>query len=692
MPVRRSPPPATDPTPGAHALREGTVRLPSPSLRGLLTALGPLAVLLALVTDAPSTFAGGRNVLTPLGAAWFGLGGAMLSASGLLLSRWPARGRWLARAGLLVVGGGILPAVVEDPAIGLAVLLGIGGLFFQDLGRLPAESGGAGASPTGAAWSSGWVALVAWLLVGAEQIVTSPLAYGLVALGFAIGAVHAGAWFVASGLHRSTRHLLSAAACPALWLLALAFLPSPGVSLLLLALAQAWILVRLLAAEPSALERLANFMANPARQMVVTFALLGIVGGVLLSLPAAAARSPIHLLDGVFTAVSASCVTGLTVKDTALDFTPFGHVVILLLIQVGGLGIMTFSAAASLALGQRLSLRTEAALSSLLTEGRSTLRSTLSRVMALTFALEAAGAVLLTLLFVRRGEPLSQAVWQGVFTSISAFCNAGFALQSDNLVPYQQDPLLLHTVAALVIAGGLGYSVMAALPLLVLHRGGLLQARVVLVTTATLLVVGTLLMAGLEWNNTLGHMGVWDRVHNAWFAAVTPRTAGFNSIDYTRILPVTSVVTMLLMFIGGSPGSTAGGIKTTTAALLFLAVTSTLRGRPEIALFGKRVDHASVYKATAVTAMGMAVAVSAYAGLLLTQRLDPQVLAFEVLSALGTVGLTMGATVKLDAIGKLIIIVCMFLGRVGPLSLLLLMDAPARRGAWQLPEESISVG
>jgi len=433
---------------------------------------------------------------------------------------------------------------------------------------------------------------------------------------------------------------------------------------------------------------------HPARFLVGTFLLTCLVGGVALSFPACSPRpGGVAMLDAMFTAFSATCVTGLAVVDTPTDYNGLGQAIILVLIQVGGLGIMTFSTATFLVLGQRMSLRHEAAVAELIgSTGRGTLMAAMRTMLLVTGVTELIGALTLTGLFTSRGEPFWAALWKGVFTSVSAFCNAGFALQSDSLVSYQHDPAILVVVSALIIVGAMGPPVVVALPRLVARKKVPVQATMVAYVTAALLVFPAIFIAAAEWNNTLAGMHIVDRLANAWFQSVTLRTAGFNSIDLGALEPATFTMMLLLMFIGGSPGSTAGGVKTTTVMVLLLAVVAALRGRNLVTFAGWRIPHGSVYKSAAITTMGLLSVVVALMLLQLTQSIGFESLLFETVSALATVGLSVGATGHLDGVGKVIIIVCMFMGRVGPLTLFLLLTTPDDRTEWRLPEQEIAVG
>ena len=294
------------------------------------------------------------------------------------------------------------------------------------------------------------------------------------------------------------------------------------------------------------------FIVSPARILVTTFLMLCLLGSILLSLPwCNPFGGGISLIDSIFTAVSAVCVTGLIVLDTPVDFSFWGQLVILILIQLGGLGIMTFSTAALAAMGQRLSLRQEGIAASLLAgEDRSNLYSSLWRVLRVTFLAEGVGFVVLTSLFLTTGDSLFQGIWRGLFTSISAFCNAGFALQSNSMVPYQHNALILHVVSLLIILGGLSPLVIVSIPQWFRGKFVPLQVKLCVVASVILLGVGAVVISGLEWNRSLDGLPWNEKLNNAWFQSATTRTAGFNSVEFESMRPATLTVVMTLMFIG----------------------------------------------------------------------------------------------------------------------------------------------
>lgn len=413
---------------------------------------------------------------------------------------------------------------------------------------------------------------------------------------------------------------------------------------------------------------------HPARILISTFLGLCLFGTIILQIPWASAHGDIKPIDAAFTSVSAVCVTGLTVLDTPNDFTRLGQALILLLIQLGGFGIMTISTVALHAMGKRLSLRQERLMATLTETSHSDLIDSLLLIVRFTIIAELTGAVLLAACFFSTGDTWSQALWRGLFTAISAFCNAGFALQSDNLISYRTDPLVLHTVATLIVLGGLAPAACLLLPQWLRGRSVPVGPRIALVTTAVLLLSGTVFYLVFEWSNSLTGLSPIDKLHNAWFQSVTLRTAGFNSVDIGGVLGPTYLVMLGLMFIGGSPGGTAGGIKTTTVGVLALTFWASVTGRNDIIVHNRRIPQNTVNRAVTVAASGLLVWLLALMALEITQQIPSRALAFEVTSALGTVGLSIGATPHLDGIGKIIIILTMFIGRVGPMTLFTLLS------------------
>jgi trk system potassium uptake protein TrkH len=441
---------------------------------------------------------------------------------------------------------------------------------------------------------------------------------------------------------------------------------------------------------------------------VGSFAGAILVGTALLRLPLAAGAGAVSLLEAFFTATSAVCVTGLTVVDTGTRFSPAGQAIILALIQAGGLGIMTYAVFVSLLLGRDVSFTDRRVIQDSLHHSPTPELVRLVRhVLVFTAGAEALGAALLGLSFGRHLPP-GQAAWQGVFHAVSAFCNAGFSLQPDNLVRWRADVLVNAVVTGLILVGGLGFLVNMELreqveaslrrrrrPPLSLH------ARLVLVVTAVLLGVGTLAFLGLEWGNLLKGLPPGERLLAAWFQAVTPRTAGFNTVDLSRATTATLFVTTLLMMIGASPGSTGGGVKTTTLGLITALFVARWRGRGRATVFKRTIPHAVMDRALSLALLA-AVFVSLAVGLLLVteghsvpfEQTRPRFIAllFEAVSAFGTVGLSTGVTASLSSAGKLVLIVLMFVGRVGPLTLVLAVGPRLEKGRFRYAEENVMVG
>ena len=413
---------------------------------------------------------------------------------------------------------------------------------------------------------------------------------------------------------------------------------------------------------------------HPARILLSTFSALCVLGIVLLSLPIATTSGAIHLVDAAFTSVSAVCVTGLIVLDTPHAFTLFGQSFILLLIQLGGLGIMSITTVALHAMGRRLSLKQERLLTSMTDTDHNDLLYSLRTILKVTFIAEVSGASLLTMLFVFSGEPLGQAFWRGLFTSISAFCNAGFALQSDNLVPYQANPYILHVVSTLIIFGGLAPATSLIVPRWLRGKPISIPARIALTTTTVLLVSGTFFILAFEWNGVLAGLSFVDKIHNAWFQSVTLRTAGFNTVDIGLVTNPTFMVMLVLMFIGGSPGGTAGGVKTITIGILAMTFWAKITNSNDIIIHNRRVRSATIYQAITIVASGMIVWFTVVLMLEITQQISVRDLIFEATSAIGTVGLSTGATPLLDEIGKIILMIAMFVGRIGPMTLFMLLS------------------
>ncbi|MDH6235760.1 potassium transporter TrkG [Cryobacterium sp. CG_9.6] len=437
---------------------------------------------------------------------------------------------------------------------------------------------------------------------------------------------------------------------------------------------------------------------HPAQVVAFGFAFTILVGTALLMLPnARSGPDSATFLQAIFTATSAVCVTGLTVVDTATYWTPFGQVVILLLIQVGGLGIMTFASVIGLAVVRKLSLRSRInAAAEAKSVGLEDVKGLVRGVVAISLIIEAGVAVLLTLrFFTGYGEPFGRALWLGVFHSVSSFNNAGFALFSDNIMSYATDPWICLPICAAVILGGLGF------PVIVQLRKHLrsplrwtMNTRIVVVGTITLLVLGSVYITAVEWNNpnTLGPMDWPSKLLAGFFQSVQTRTAGFNSLDIGQMDSASLLGMDVLMLIGGGPAGTAGGIKITTFAVLFFILWTEVRGDVAVNVFGKRLSRAVHREAISIVLLAVAVVIGSTAVLLLLTDISLDALIFESISAFATVGLSTGITAGLPPAGQAILIFLMFIGRLGPITFASAIALRQRRSTYEYPKERPIIG
>ena len=445
------------------------------------------------------------------------------------------------------------------------------------------------------------------------------------------------------------------------------------------------------------------FGANPGRRAIVYFLSIIAVGSLLLVLPVSANNRTISYIDALFTSTSAVCVTGLVALDTSSDFSTFGQVIILILIQLGGLGIMAFATILIMMPGTRLSFLDRLGLSETYGTGSAKFaRYILKAIILTTLTVELIGFLVLFVRF-RTEFPSNQAAFHAVFHSISAFCNAGFSTFPDNLQGRGQDLIVVLTIAGLIVCGGLGFVVIGELA----ERTRFKKSRLSLHTKLCLTVTGILLLSGTvafiitEWDNVFKTMGFGYTVVNAFFQSVTARTAGFDTFSQRSMTEVSILVTIVLMFIGVCPGSTGGGIKTTTAAVISLLIYHRFRGRRSMSAFKRAISPDSVVRALTVALLAVVVISVMFALLLfLQERAMPHEQSrgwfvdnlFEVVSAFGTVGLSLGLTPKLSVLGKLTIILTMIIGRVGLLTLAFALARPPQRGEVVYPDESVMVG
>jgi trk system potassium uptake protein TrkH len=440
---------------------------------------------------------------------------------------------------------------------------------------------------------------------------------------------------------------------------------------------------------------------SPAQVLVFSFTALIASGAILLRLPISAARDPLTLLDALFTATSAVCVTGLIVVDTPNDLTVFGQLVMLVLIQLGGLGYMAITTVVGVALGRQLSLHERLTLQEALNvQTMEGLARFVLTVLKLTLAFELTGAAILTARWA--GEyGIGQAAYYGVFHAISAFNNAGFALFSDSLIRFRGDWTVNLVVTTLVICGGLGFVVLTEVGRVRQYRRLSTHTRLILVLTAALIVVTTALIWLIEYNNprTLQPLGPGEALLASYFQAVTPRTAGFNTLDIGAMEHASLFLLILLMFIGAAPGGTAGGVKISTFSITVAVIWAMVRGTAEPTLLQRRIPPPLVARAFSICLIAF-LALNVVAGLLLvTQGRDLLPTLFETTSAFGTVGLSMGeagAPVSLvghfSGVGKFLVMAMMFMGRIGPLTLAVAIARRRELARVRHPEGKFLIG
>ncbi len=444
---------------------------------------------------------------------------------------------------------------------------------------------------------------------------------------------------------------------------------------------------------------------KPGQYLVLGFLSVILVGTLLLMLPFSTVQDgSLGFLNALFTSTSAVCVTGLTVVNTGLAFTLFGQIVITCLIQVGGLGFMTIASLVFLMIGKRISLRERLLIQeSFNADSLQGLVKLVRNAVVVTFLLEGAAAIIFAFRFIPE-YGFGQGLFQSVFMAVSAFCNAGFDPFgfANSIEPFIADPVINFTIMVLVVLGGMGFSVI----LDVLHhrrfRKLMLHSRVVLIMTGILLVTGTLLIAVLEWNNplTIGSpdLNVGEKLMASMFQSVTLRTAGFDTIGQNDLTPAGQLLSIILMFIGASPASTGGGIKTTTFFMVALYAVTTVRRKQDYNILGRRLNEQTVKRALAIFTLALGlilvdtVIISAVESMTHGTESLEQVL-FEVVSAFGTVGLSTGITPTLNGVSKVFIICTMFLGRVGPLTVsMALSGGPGKPNALRYPEDRLMAG
>lgn len=441
-----------------------------------------------------------------------------------------------------------------------------------------------------------------------------------------------------------------------------------------------------------------NVKLIPVRILAIGFAIVIFIGAILLSLPISSADGRgTAFIDSLFTSTSAVCVTGLVTLDTGTHWNYFGKTVILLLIEIGGLGFMSFAALIALILGRKITLSErlvmQEAINSSNLEG---IVKMVKYILGFTFSIQFMGALLLSTQFIHI-YGLGKGIYYSVFHSVSAFCNAGFDLMGGftSLTSFSENAVVILTIAVLIIIGGLGFSVWTEIYNYRSINKLSLHTKIVIVTTTALLSAGWILMMLFEFSNpdTLGAMSLKGKLVNSLFASVTPRTAGFNSISTSDMTMPGRFLTTILMFIGGSSGSTAGGIKTTTFSIIVLSIISAIKGKDDTEVFQKRIAGDIVRKSFVITTLASTLIVVVTMLLSISEVGQSfEYIFYEVTSAFGTVGLSLGLTTKLSSIGKLILIFTMYSGRLGPLTVALAFTKVKRNNQIRYPEDKILVG
>ncbi|NLK95409.1 MAG: Trk family potassium uptake protein [Clostridiales bacterium] len=437
---------------------------------------------------------------------------------------------------------------------------------------------------------------------------------------------------------------------------------------------------------------------NGVRILSIGFFVAIIIGAILLTLPISSANGEAtNFLDSLFTSTSAVCVTGLITVDTGTHWSTFGQTVIILLIEVGGLGFMSFATMIAVLLGKKITLKErlvmQEALNTFSIQGMVRM---VKYVLGFTFLVQIFGALLLSTQFVPE-YGIIKGMGFSFFHSISAFCNAGFDLFGNftSLTNHNTNSVIILTISFLIIIGGLGFTVWLEIYNYNGTRKLSLHSKIVILITSLLLVIGTILFLAVEFenSNTIGNMGVKDKLLNSFFSSVTPRTAGFNSVDTNGTTNAGKLLTVILMFIGGSPGSTAGGLKTVTFGVILLTVISVIRGREDTEVFERRIPKEIVYRSFAIFIIAFTLVLTVAMILSITEPDEKFIdLLYEATSAFGTVGITTGVTQRLSTVGKIIIMITMYLGRVGPLTVAFAIIRSRKKTGIKYPKGKILIG
>ncbi len=461
---------------------------------------------------------------------------------------------------------------------------------------------------------------------------------------------------------------------------------------------QTFILIRNLAFKQNKGRLFEKLSDNPPVFVLFSFLLVIFIGTLLLLLPAATSTGKItSLLGALFTSTSATCVTGLIVYDTGTHFTLFGQLIILSLIQIGGLGIMTVSSAFAIMLGQKLSLKSENLIQNVIGESNKINMVILVKgIFFVTIFFEIIGALLLYLTFKSEIWTTQKAVYHAVFHSISSFCNAGFSLYSNSFMAFRSNLNINFVITTLIIFGGIGFPVIVDLKRIIAYKFKLsrltLHSKIVLSTTVFLILLGFIGYFISEYNSEMKGFSMLDRIYASFFQSVTTRTAGFNTIDNANLSRASVYISNIFMFIGASPGSTGGGVKTTTFAIIIISLIAIFRGNKDVSIFQRKVAEDIIKKIMALIAASLFLLSLMIFILLLLEPFPFEKVVFECFSAFGTVGLSMGITPNLSNISRIVIIILMYLGRVGPLTLIFAISETKTKTSYHFTEEKISIG
>jgi len=444
-------------------------------------------------------------------------------------------------------------------------------------------------------------------------------------------------------------------------------------------------------------QKIAAYRIHPAQVLIGSFFIIILLGTGLLMLPRATLPgNHLSFLDALFTSTSATCVTGLIVVDTGSYFSRFGQVIIMMLIQIGGLGLMTFSSFFALILRRQISLREKSMMKEIMNyENYGIISKLLSTTVLFTFTIELIGFFIL---YLAMGPEQSGRFFSALFHSISAFCNAGFSLYRDNFAGFQFNYVFLSTIMLLIVLGGLGFPVLLNLaggkfrPQQKKKHALTVQTKLVLLISGILIVLGTVVFVSLESHNVMAGKPWHYKIINGLFQSITTRTAGFNTVNISQITFPVVIFFLFLMFVGASPASTGGGIKTTTFGILTAGVLAVIRRRNRIEMFHKTVPYTVLNRAIVIVLFSIFFVFVVFFVLTITEPFKPMDILFETFSAFGTVGLSRGITPDLSPIGKTVIVVAMFFGRLGALTISLAIATPRDIYHYDYPKENVMVG